>query len=60
MKTSELIRLLKKHGVKFAHHRGNHDFYYSPISEQYVMIWRHAKEVPIGTANQILKDAGLK
>lgn len=60
MKTTELIRLLKKHGVKFVEHRGRHDFYYSPITKQYFTIWRHAKEVPTGTANSILKQAGVK
>ncbi len=60
MKTSELLKILKKHGVKFVRNGGNHDIYYSPITHKKLKIWRHATEVPTGTANQILKDAGLK
>ena len=61
MKTSELVKLLKKNGCKFIEHRGEHDFYYSPITGKEIPVWRHPnKEVPTGTANRILRDAGLK
>ena len=61
MKVSELIKLLMKHGCYFLEHRGEHDFYRSPTTGKEFAVPRHkAKEIPTGTANRILKDAGLK
>ena len=61
MKTSELARKLKKAGCYFIEHRGEHDFWFSPITGNEIQLPRHpAKEIPTGTANSILKDAGLK
>lgn len=61
MKTSELLKLLKKHGITFVCNGGNHDIYYSPITHKKLKIGRHgSKEVATGTVNQILRDAGLK
>ena len=61
MKTSELTRMLKKAGCRFLEHRGEHDFWYSPLTGKEIQIPRHqAKEIPTGTASRILKDAGLK
>lgn len=34
MKTSELIKLLKKYDVKFIEYRGRHDWYYSSITKK--------------------------
>lgn len=40
---------------------GNHSRYYSPITGKYFSVGRHgSKEVAVGTANRILKDAGIK
>lgn len=60
MKTSELIKLLKQHGIYLLREGGRHSQYYCPATGKVIMIWRHAKEIPTGTANAILKDAGLK
>ena len=61
MKTSELLKKLKKEaGVKFVRHGGEHDVYYSPITGKEFAVPRHKREVPTGTFNSILKDAGLK
>lgn len=61
MKTSELTKLLKKHGCYFLENRGEHDYWFSPITGKEIQVWRHpSKEVPTGTVNRILKDAGLK
>ena len=46
MKTKELLKILKKHGVTFVRSGGNHDIYYSPLTNKKLKIWRHAKEVP--------------
>lgn len=61
MKTSEMTKQMKKCGCYFIEHRGEHDLWYSPITNKEIMVPRHpGKEIPAGTANKIKKDAGLK
>ena len=60
MKTSELEELLKRKGARFVRHGTNHDLWENPKTKQTTRIWRHAKEVPKGTLNKILKDLGYK
>ena len=60
MKTSELLKLLKSHGIVFVKHGRNHDIYYSPITGIQFPIPRHKGEVKKGTCDIILKQAGLK
>ncbi|MBR4152589.1 MAG: type II toxin-antitoxin system HicA family toxin [Selenomonadaceae bacterium] len=60
MKTSELKDLLEKLGAKFLRHGKSHDIWINPKTGDRTRIWRHAKEVPTGTLNQILKDLGYK
>ncbi len=61
MKTSELMRILSKHGCYFLRHGGRHDIWYSPITGEKLQIDRHAgKEIAVGTADNILKKAGIK
>ena len=50
MKRSELIKTLKKHGCKLIRNGSRHDIFYSPISQIEVPVWRHAKDIPKGTA----------
>lgn len=60
MKRSELLKILKKHGCKFVAHGGNHDTFYSPLTDKQFPVWRHAKDIPSGTVKAILKQAGIK
>lgn len=60
MKTSELLKLLKKAGVTYVEPGKRHDMYYSPITKKTFPVPRHKQEVATGTLNNILKDAGLK
>ena len=61
MKTSELTRLIKKIGCYMVEHGGEHDVWYSPVTGKEMQIPRHAaKEIAIGTAKKIMRDAGLK
>ena len=61
MKTSELTKKLRNGGCKFTGHGAEHDDWYCPATGKTVRVPRHgAKEVATGTANRILKDAGLK
>ena len=61
MKTSELIWMLKKAGCELIHHAKRHDEWYSPITGNYFQLPRHkSKELAVGTAESIMKKAGLK
>lgn len=60
MKTSELLKLLKKHGIYKVREGGRHTIFHSPITGKEFPVHRHAKEIPTGTLDKILKDAGLK
>ncbi|SNU08620.1 HicA toxin of toxin-antitoxin [Lachnospiraceae bacterium] len=61
MKTSELVKKLKKQGCYLTDHGKEHDEWYSPITQKYFRIPRHKrKEIPNGTAVRIMKDAGIK
>lgn len=53
MKRSELVKILKKHGC-------NHDKFYSPLTGKTFPVWRHAKDIPPGTARAIFKQAGIE
>lgn len=61
MKTSELTKLLKKNQCCLTEHGKEHDKWYSEVTGKTFMVPRHGgKEIPTGTANRILKDAGIK
>jgi predicted RNA binding protein YcfA (HicA-like mRNA interferase family) len=59
MKTSEMIKLLKKAGCKKIRDGGDHEIWYSPITNKQFPVWRHGKEIPTGTAEKIKKEAGV-
>lgn len=61
MKVSELTKLLKKNGCYLVEHGKEHDKWHSDITGKDFRVPRHkSKEIPTGTLNNILKDAGLK
>ena len=62
MKTSELIKLLKKSGrCRLVEHGREHDKWHSEITGKNFMVPRHSsKEIKKGTAERIMKDAGIK
>jgi predicted RNA binding protein YcfA (HicA-like mRNA interferase family) len=63
VKVSELRRVLEKNGWYIVRHGANHDLYGHPerLNEPPVPVGRHmSKEIKKGTANSILKQAGLK
>lgn len=60
MKTAELLKLFKKSGIVLKAHGKKHDMYYSPITNKTFPVPRHKTEIPIGTLNSMLKDAGIK
>ena len=61
MKSSELIRLLKKDGWIAIRQTGSHIIMEHPVKKGKVICPSHAsKEVKKGLLNNILKEAGIK
>ena len=61
MKVSEITRLAKKHGCRIKRHGSEHDIWIDPKTGNTARIPRHqSKELPTGTAQNIMKDLGLK
>lgn len=60
MKTQELLKLLKKNNCEIVRNGSRHDMWFSPLTQNQFAVPRHKAEIPIGTLNNILKDAGLK
>ena len=60
MKTQELIKLLKKNNCYILRNGSRHDIWYSEITQKQFPLPRHKAEIPTGTLNNILKDAGVK
>jgi predicted RNA binding protein YcfA (HicA-like mRNA interferase family) len=61
MKVSELTRLAKKHGCCIKRHGAEHDIWINPKTGNTARIPRHqSKEIATGTAQNIIKDLGLK
>jgi predicted RNA binding protein YcfA (HicA-like mRNA interferase family) len=61
MKTSEATKKLKKAGCFFVEHGGEHDCWYSPITERRFRVPRHpSQELATGTKGSIEKFSGVK
>ena len=61
MKASELTRLAKKNGCRIKRHGAEHDIWVNPATGGTARIPRHqSKEIATGTAQNIMKDLGLK
>jgi len=61
VKTSELVRILKKSGSYIIRHGHKHDTWLNPANGMSDKVDRHwAQEVATGTAQKILKNLGLK
>lgn len=60
MKTQELLKLLKKNKCHILRNGSRHDIWYSEVTGKQFAVPRHKAEIPNGTLNNILKDAGLK
>ncbi|MGB3585423.1 MAG: type II toxin-antitoxin system HicA family toxin [Tunicatimonas sp.] len=62
MKYKEVIRMIEDDGWKVARQRGSHRVYKHSAKQGIVIIAGHkpSDEVPRGTLNAILKQAGLK
>ena len=60
MKTTELLKILKKNGCYLVRHGSNHDIWFSPLTSKQFAVPRHKDEIKIGTLKSILKEAGIE
>lgn len=61
MKVKELIKLIEKNGWVLVRTRGSHRQFHHPTKSGTVTIaGKESIDVPIGTVNSVLKQAGLK
>lgn len=60
MKTSELLKILKRNGCYLIRHGKRHDIWFSPVTDKQFSVPRHKDEVKSGTAGSILTDAGIQ
>lgn len=62
MKVKEIILMLENDGWYFVRQKGSHCIYKHPEKEGIAVVPNHGqnKDIPIGTAQSILKQAGLK
>jgi predicted RNA binding protein YcfA (HicA-like mRNA interferase family) len=61
MKVSELLSLIEKDGCFLVRQRGSHrQYHHSTKSGTVTVAGKPSIDVPIGTLNNILKQAGLK
>ena len=59
MKPKDLIKVLEKEGFVFARQSGSHAIY-RKTGFKIIVVPIHSKDIPTGTLNALLKDAGLK
>lgn len=60
MKFKELEKIIKDDGWYYTETRGSHYHYNHPTKPGKVTIPNHKGDIPKGTANSVLKQAGLK
>lgn len=61
MKVSEVIRLIQSDGWFLVRTRGSHRQFHHPVKAGTVMVaGKPSQDIPPGTLNSILKQAGLK
>lgn len=56
----KLVKLLKENGFERIRTNGSHEIYYSEETNATVTVANNKKDIPKGTYNRILSDAGLK
>ena len=60
MKTTELLKILKKNGCYLVRHGSSHDIWFSQLTSKQFAVPRHKDEIKIGTLKSILKEAGIE
>ncbi|WP_372941418.1 type II toxin-antitoxin system HicA family toxin [Shewanella sp.] len=58
--SKDLIKQLKANGCKFVRHgKGDHQIWYSPITEKKFSVPHPKKNMPVGTLKSIQRMAGI-
>lgn len=60
MNVRDLLKKLHADGWKYKYSRGSHQYYTHPTKPGKIPVPNHPGDIPIGTLNNILKQAGLK
>ena len=60
MTSKEIIKLLEQNGFVCVRQNGSHKFYINKETNRMTTVPMHHKDLPKGTEQKILKDAGLK
>lgn len=60
MTSKEMIRLLEQNGFICVRQNGSHKFFINEKTKCRTTVPLHNKDLPKGTEQKILKDAGLK
>ena len=58
-KTGDLLRRLQRAGFVLLRHGANHDIWQHPDTHKRVVVPRHNRDIPKGTYQAIIRDAGL-
>lgn len=58
-KTSKLVSRLRRAGFVLVRHGKKHDIYENAATGKRVSVWRHSRDIPSGTYQSLLRDAGL-
>lgn len=60
MDSSKLIRMLEEDGWRLVRVKGSHHIFKHPVKFGLMTVPHPKKDLPTGTVNSILKQAGLK
>ncbi|MCM1298130.1 MAG: type II toxin-antitoxin system HicA family toxin [Firmicutes bacterium] len=60
MTFNSLEKLLRSNGWEYEYTRGSHHYYKHPTRKGKITVPKHQGDIPIGTVNFILKQAGIK
>lgn len=60
MKVKELVKKLEKAGWYYSYQRGSHMYFKHKDKPNKVPVPNHKGDIPKGTLNSILKQAGIK
>lgn len=60
MTSKQMIKLLKKNGFVCLRQNGSHMLFVNKFTGRTTIVPFHTKDLPMGTEQKILKDAGLK
>lgn len=58
--STEIIKMLERDGFVLDRVKGSHHIYYNPINKKRAVVPHPKKDLPYGTAKNILKQAGIE